>query len=201
MFFQREDELAIHTVAAAAFQILRDITEHRGGHFTTDLFNRGILSFAREYAQGTLPPDKLAMIEGSSFMPIIMELAKHIRAGNNVNIRAVNVSKQREHKTWLSETTAFLKHADRDPNGFLSAGGLDSQKMLIATSAAYVALINRPTTEISVYFAFWSALNDVVNDLTDKVQLFARELQATEETLRYDKCAKFIRDNKTNPLL
>jgi hypothetical protein len=40
----------------------------------------------------------------------------------------VNVSKQRELKAWLSETTVFLKHADRDPNGFLSPDGLDNQK-------------------------------------------------------------------------
>jgi hypothetical protein len=39
--------------------------------------------------------------------------------GTNIDERIkVNVSKQRVLKTWLSETTVFLRHADRDPNGF-----------------------------------------------------------------------------------
>lgn len=75
MFFKREDELAIHTVAAAAFQILRDVTKQRGGHFTREVFRSGILSIAQQFVQGTLPPDKKAMIEGSSLMPTIAELA------------------------------------------------------------------------------------------------------------------------------
>jgi hypothetical protein len=70
MFFQREDELAIHTVAAAAFQILRDITRQRGCQFTDEVFRLGIFSFAQEYARETLPPDKKALIEGSSLMPV-----------------------------------------------------------------------------------------------------------------------------------
>ena len=41
------------------------------------------------------------------------------RRGTNIDERIkVNVSKQRELKAWLSETTVFLRHADRDPNGF-----------------------------------------------------------------------------------
>jgi hypothetical protein len=34
MFFAKEDEFAIHSVAAAAFQILRDVTENRGKNST-----------------------------------------------------------------------------------------------------------------------------------------------------------------------
>lgn len=112
----------------------------------------------------------------------------------------VNVSQQRERKTWLLETTAFLKHADRDPKGFLSAGGLDNEKMLMAACAAYVELMNQWTPEIAAYFAFWSVRNDLANGLADEVQSFARQLQATEETQRYEKCLKFVRDSKANSL-
>ena len=145
MFFKREDELAIHTVAAAAFQILRDVTKQRGGHFTREVFRSGILSVAKQYVQGTLPPDKKAMIEGSSLMPTISELAERIREqGHNFDKECihVDVSKRHEHKIWLSETTVFLKHAERDSNGFLSADGLDNEKMLMATCAAYLELMN-----------------------------------------------------------
>lgn len=203
MFFQREDELAIHTVAAAAFQILRDIVKQRGGHFTSEVFRSGILSIAQQYVQGTLPPDKKTMIEGSNFMPVITELAEQIRVhGEDFDKECINinVSKWHEHKLWLSETTVFLKHAERDPNGFLSADGLDNEKMLMATCAAYLELMNQPTPEIKAYFAFWSAKNDQMHDLAHEVQLFARQLHAGEEAPRYEKCIEFIRDSKANVL-
>jgi hypothetical protein len=63
MFFDQEDELAIHTVAAAAFQVLRDVTKKRGRHFTLEVFRTGIWVIAKQYADGTLPPDKLAMFK------------------------------------------------------------------------------------------------------------------------------------------
>ena len=62
MFFQTEDELAIHTVTAAAFQVFRDLTEERGGHLTKEVFRSGILNIAQQYVAGTLSPDKKAMI-------------------------------------------------------------------------------------------------------------------------------------------
>lgn len=81
IFFQREDELAIHTVTAAAFQILQDLTKLRGARFTSEVLKAGILSIAQQYVQGTLPADKKAMIEGSSLMPTIAELGRtHSRA-------------------------------------------------------------------------------------------------------------------------
>jgi hypothetical protein len=201
IFFQREDELAIHTVTAAAFQILRDVTKECGGHFTSEVFRQGILSIAQQCVQGTLPPDKKAMIEGSSLMPTIAELAEQIRVrGDNFDKERiqVNVSKRHEHKLWLSETTVFLKHAERDPNNFLSAAGLDNEKMLMAASAAYIELMNQPTPEITAYFAFWAARNDQVHDIAGEAQPFARQLEATADAQRYETCTKFIRDRKAN---
>jgi hypothetical protein len=41
MFFAKEDELAIHTVASAAFRLLRDLTAKRGKNFTAEAFRAG----------------------------------------------------------------------------------------------------------------------------------------------------------------
>lgn len=203
MFFQREDELAIHTVAAAAFQILRDVTKQRGGHFTSEVFRSGILRIAQQYVQGTLPPDKKAMIEGSSLMPTIAELAEHVRMqGDSFDKERihVNVSEKDEHKLWLSKTTVFLKHAERDSDDFLSADNLDNEKMLIGTCAAYVELINQPTPEITAYFAFWSVRNNSAHDMADEVQPFAQQLEVAEESQRYEMFRKFIQNRKTHIL-
>jgi hypothetical protein len=140
------------------------------------------------------------MIEGSSLMPTIAELAEQIRVqGDNFDRERihVNVSKRHEHKLWLSETTVFLKHAERDPNGFLSAEGLDNERMLMGTCAAYLELMNQPTPEIEAYFAFWAVMNNQVHDIADQVQPFARQLEGAEEMQRYEMCRKFIQDRKT----
>jgi hypothetical protein len=73
--------------------------------------------------------------------------------------------------------------------------------MLIATCAAYVELMNQRTREIAAYIAFWSVKNDNVDGLADEVQLFARQLQATEEAQRHETCSKFIRGSKASTLL
>jgi len=44
--------------------------------------------------------------------------------------------------------------------------------------------MHKTTPEITAYVAYWSVMNDQVNDLADEVQLFARQLQATEEKTR-----------------
>jgi hypothetical protein len=200
MFFQREDELAIHTVAAAALQILRDVTKDRGDHFTSDVFREGILNFARQYVQGTLSPDKRAMAEGSSYITALAE--RICREGDNFDKRSirVDISKKEEHELWLSETTVFLKHADRDPKGFLSVGRLDNERMLIGTCVAYVNLMNQQTPEIEAYHVFWRIKNGASINTEDEAQLLAEQLQSMGEAQRYARCAKFIRDAKAKKM-
>jgi hypothetical protein len=108
----------------------------------------------------------------------------------------VKVSKQQEHKLWLSQATTFLKHADRDPNDFLAMDDLDNEKILMATCAAYLELMKNPTPEIVAYFAFWSVKNDQMNDLAKEVQKFAGQLETAREAQRYKLCTQFIRANK-----
>lgn len=201
MFFQREDELAIHTLTAAAFQILRDLAKKRGAHFTKEVFKSGIIEIAQQHVAGTLPADKKTMIEGSSLMPVIEGLADDIRVqGGKFDKERIRISEGHEHKLWLSETTVFLKHADRDPDNFLSADKLDNEKMLMATCAAYTELMKQPTPEITAYFAFWAVRNNEARDIADEVKPFVRQLEAAEEAQRFEICKKFVRDRKTQNL-
>ena len=200
MYFQKEDALAIHAITAQALQVLRDLTKKRGGHFTKEIFASGVLNFAQQYVAGTLPPHKKAMFERNSSLMQIAELI-HVHGTNLAKERIrVHVSKEKEHKLWLSETTVFLKHAERDPDAFLAVDMLDNEKMLVLTCAAYVDLMKRRTPEIVAYLAFWCVRNHLAYDLAEEVQQFARQLGATDETQRYEICNNFIRDNKTNAL-
>ena len=56
------------------------------------------------------------------------------------------------------------------------------------------------TPETTAYVAFWSVMNDQVNDLADEVQLFARQLQTTEKNCDMRGVTNYIRDSNTNGL-
>jgi len=134
-------------------------------------------------------------------MPVIEGLADDIRVqGGKFDKERIRISEGHEHKLWLSETTVFLKHADRDPDNFLSADKLDNEKMLMATCAAYTELMKQPTPEITAYFAFWAVRNNEARDIADEVKPFVRQLEAAEEAQRFEICKKFVRDRKTQNL-
>ena len=55
MFFAGEDELAVHTVASAAYRILADFKSERGRDEVGDYYLTAIFYCVRDYRRGTLP--------------------------------------------------------------------------------------------------------------------------------------------------
>jgi len=55
MFFAGEDNLAIHTVASAAYRVLSDLKAERGKDEVGDYYLTTIFYAVREYRRGTLP--------------------------------------------------------------------------------------------------------------------------------------------------
>ena len=76
MFFAQRDDLAIHTVASAAYRILKDLKEKRGRNEAADAQFTGIFYFVRDYRRGTLPvevqddPEIMKFIKESADQPI-----------------------------------------------------------------------------------------------------------------------------------
>jgi hypothetical protein len=65
MVLADEDELAIHTVAAAAYRILRDIKRNRGRSELSELFGAAVHGFAHDLVSGKLEslPSEIADFE------------------------------------------------------------------------------------------------------------------------------------------
>ena len=69
MFFAGEDELAIHTVASAAYRIIADLKSSRGKDEVGDHYLTQIFYCVRDYRRSTLPnylkdnPDTPAYID------------------------------------------------------------------------------------------------------------------------------------------
>jgi hypothetical protein len=193
MFFDKEDDLAIHTVASASFRILRDVTEKRGKNFTSEVLRNGIYVMARQYAEGQLPEEKLKLIQDTPLMPVIKMIAAQ---GENFDISRIHVpmTKSQEQRAWPSKAANFLKHADRDSLNHLLEGEIKNENVLIGACVAYLELIKEPTPEITAFVAFWAARNDA--NLDGDCQVLSSSLKSVAEHERYRLCARFIRDEK-----
>jgi hypothetical protein len=156
MFFAREDELAIHTIASAAFRILRDVTKKRGKNFTAEVLRNGFYGMARQYAEGKLPKDMLKLIENTPVMALIKSILEGERAqGGKLDLTYISIGTNNTHerRAWPSNAANFLKHADRDPEEHLALDELKNENVLIGACAAYLELMKMPTPEIIAFCA------------------------------------------------
>jgi hypothetical protein len=198
MFFAEEDDLAIHTVASAAFRILRDVTDKRSKNFTDELLRNGMREMARLYVEGNLPKATLESIQKSpSLMRAFEEIAAH---GENFDTRHIyfpaNTKKEkqeRDKRAWPSKPANFLKHADQDPEDHLLADEIKNEHVLIGACLAYQELMKMRTPEITAFILFWAAKNDATIDEEEQEQKLFFKLRSVEESDRYDLCAKYIR--------
>jgi hypothetical protein len=72
-YFAREDELAIHTVASAAYRLIADLKKHRGRDEAGDYYLTSIFYCVRDYRRGTLPR---YLADDAQVMAWIKDIAK-----------------------------------------------------------------------------------------------------------------------------
>ena len=129
MFFAKEDDLAVHTVASAAFRILRDVTKKRGKNIATEVIRAGIYGMARQYAEGKMPKEMLKGIENTALMDTIKRIVEDERAqGDKFDLNRILITNERanEQRAWPSKAANFLKHADRDHEEHLAVDALEN---------------------------------------------------------------------------
>jgi len=139
MFFMPEDELAVHTVAAAAYGLLKDVKTARGMSEAADAYLTSIFYLVRDYRRGTLPAH---MTSDAGFMAEVERIASQlspITADSKLSDVRVSIGPALERQYWSDTNRAanFLKHADRDTDGTLSLEKLDNQLLLMKCSSAY----------------------------------------------------------------
>lgn len=139
LFFMPEDELAVHTIAAAAYGLLKDIKSARGMSEAADAYLTSIFYLVRDYRRGTLPDH---MTSDAGFMAEVKRMASElspITADSKLSDVRVSVGPAVERQYWNDTNRAanFLKHADRDTDQTLSLDELDNQLLLIKCCCAY----------------------------------------------------------------
>jgi hypothetical protein len=97
---------------------------------------------------------------------------------------------------WPSKAANFLKHADRDPEGHLVVGEVETERVLVGACAAYVDLMRMPTPEMTAYYAFWAVENEMEPGPREVDMQLWQRLKSTERTGRHSICAEFIRGTR-----
>jgi len=163
MSFINEDKLAIHTVAAAAYRVLRDLLEKRGVDDFADTIRAGLFSMAKDLVSGTLSENARKVLAADEHLKgVIAATAEVIRQhGGEADIdvilprSTVRISheKRRSHLESLCKSANFLKHADRDHLAAIKLDDVDNDLLIVSASAAYTMLSHDMTAEMAVFYA------------------------------------------------
>lgn len=139
MFFFKEDELATHTVASAAYGLLKDLKRDRGLSEAADSYLTTYFYLVRDFRRGTLPahftsdPSIMAEVES------IADQLSPITADSKLSDVKVTISPDVERQYWNENNRAanFLKHADRDTDGTFPLDKFDNNLLLLKCCSAY----------------------------------------------------------------
>jgi hypothetical protein len=191
LFFAREDELGVHTLASAAFTILRNLFRSRKGHFfAEELLRHGFHNMAHEYAAGKMPKEMIRHVEQCGLKQAFEKIVEEERQAGKVDPSRVSLLMKSEERAWSSRAAGFLKHATKDPDSHLAVDTLRNEDLLIGACTAYLQIMTTPSPEIIAFSAFWAAKNDA--DIGEQARPLLAKLKSVEEPARYHLCAKFI---------
>lgn len=155
MTFSGEDPLAIHTVAAAAYRLLRDIKQKRGRSELADILGRSLFYIAKDIVAEKPESIPKELISEPQLMKIIETIVDSMRNGEfqTPDQVAMIVSIHNEHKHWseFNIPANFLKHADLDSSRALSSNKLNNDFLLASASAAYHDVMRYYTPEMIAF--------------------------------------------------
>ena len=137
MMLSDEDELAVHTVGAAAYRILRDLKQKRGHRELADMHGRGLYYIARDIMAGKLKLEGIPIEARSRELVHQIERAMSlIRSGEVQSVAdlsaRIHLRDEPGHWRKFNIPANFLKHADYDLGSALSLDRLDNLQLLMA---------------------------------------------------------------------
>jgi hypothetical protein len=175
MTLAEEDELAIHTVVAAAYGILRALKQNNGRSELRDRLGLGIFAAANGLASGKILPPVLA--QSNVLADIITRVSDAIKRGEVSNeqdvIQMMRGTDEKRHWNKFNRTANFLKHADRDPGDSLALDELSNEMLFASAIPAYCEIMGRPTAEMIVYLVFQGYYD--INNLSPKLRAIVEQ--------------------------
>lgn len=201
MYFQSEDELAVHTVAAAAYSLLKDIKKSRGMSEAAASYLVSIFYVVRDYRRGSLPTH---MTSDPAFMEEVARLAEvlsPITADSKLNEVRASIGSELERQYWHDTNRAanFLKHADRDSGQALAGEAVDNKLLLMKCFSAYQDVAPDDLgNEGKVFQAFIAASNDSYQMGSSSFDSLVTSMRKVPAEHRPQVCYKVILEMNTD---
>jgi FAD/FMN-containing dehydrogenase len=144
LFFAEEDDLAVHTVASAAYGLITDLKNKRGRDEVADYYLVSVFYVVRDYRRGTLPSHFTEDPEAMKWIREIAEQLPFIAESTKVEDVRVAVSQETAKQYWLKRNRVanFLKHADRDPRAHVPIDEVDNFHLIMRALVSYGDLVN-----------------------------------------------------------
>ncbi|RCW77701.1 hypothetical protein [Phyllobacterium bourgognense] len=196
MFFDGEDELAVHTVAHAAYKLLSNIKTTRGRDEAADDYLNMVFYHVQEYRRGTLPS---FIANDPEMMQFIRDIADRlpINASSRFTEVTASVTKNVAKDFWdkRSKVANFLKHADRDPKAYLDSDEVDNLTLLTRAHGAYVDLTHTHIDPEGIVLWVYSCVTTGMAELLPsefKDKIAALHKRNTDEKLRF--CSRWLHE-------
>jgi hypothetical protein len=194
MYFSGEDELAIHTVAAASYRLLADLKAERGMDEAANVYLTSIFYVVRDFRRGSLPQH---LTTDPDFMAWVEALAEQlpIRADSNIEDVSVVLSREAASEFWKrrNKVANFLKHADRDAGAAIALDEVDNLLLLKQCYSAYTDLTPEELGNAGLVFQLFIGANQAPqpNPASQRDQII-QKLAAAREQDRRQMCSIFI---------
>ena len=196
MYFQPEDQLAVHTaVAAAAYGLLKDIKKSRGRSEAADSYLTAVFYAVRDFRRGTLPEQ---LTTDAAFMAEVERLASElspITAESKLSDIKSTIGQQLERSYWndTNKASNFLKHADRDADRGLNLDDIDNQLLLMKCFSAYQDVAPDDLGNEGMAFqAFICASNEAYHIGEKEIDLLVDAIRNVPEEQRGHLCFRAI---------
>jgi len=182
ILFSGEDELAVHTVASAAYRIISDLKKERGRDEAADYYLTSIFYVVRDYRRGTLPnrfTDDPEAIKWIQYMAEKLPISKD----SKIEEVRVSVSPATAKQYWLKRNRAsnFLKHADRDAQALMSLDEIDNLQLLMQALCSYSELVKDDLgAEGIILWLYFCVVNGTKDDLPEQYKDMAIKLAALD---------------------
>lgn len=194
MFFSEEDDLAIHTIASASYQLIKGIKMARSKNEATDFYLTSIFYAVRDYRLGTLPSH---MTSDPDLMEWVRNTARDlpIEATSKLEEVSAYLTTDDAKKYWCKRNRAanFLKHADKDANAHIALDEIDNRDLIMQVLSAYSDLLKDGLgAEGRVFWLFSSVSHGDSRGLPENWRKVGDRLLAIDANCRRKFCAELI---------
>jgi len=187
MFLRGEDILAVHTVAAASYAILRDLKDDRGRDELGDITSQMIFGYAQRYLDGEISELPEEVKANDQFMAVFEIFCETIRQNPNATAHEVvhgtaSNNARREHWGKFNETANVLKHAERDPGGLHKHDPQETLYLLLRAYGSYHDLMHDMDPEMNVLALYNAAVSGYTGGLADGYKAIVQDLIGENES-------------------